>query len=347
MMRPVHIAIILLNCFWVQSLIAQQSDDPVRVILDTDMGSDCDDVGAMALLHQYADEGKVSIAGIVYSSGVVPYGVGIIDAINHYYGRADIPIGAAHDTLVGDPRDKMQAEKLSRDTVAFKNKYIHNLEVPEQTAFLRKLLSEEEDGSIVYITIGHTKALYDLLVSPPDEISELSGTELVKKKISSWVALGGLGAYNEEGRYAKEWNFFFNGTVTYTDYLVDHFPMPTFFIDAGRDIKTSKSLIDTPPGNIVRTAYRDWLWNVEEKTLADQRPSWDLMGVYFAVEGPGKYFDVFTNGYLDLDPDRGCRWIREKDPKKQHHFALQKKGYNQEIEDYLNDMISRKGRDDE
>jgi hypothetical protein len=40
----------------------------------------------------------------------------------------------------------------------------------------------------------------------------------------------------------------------------------------------------------VRTAYRDWLWNVEKKTLDDQRPSWDLVTVYFAVEGPGRIF---------------------------------------------------------
>ena len=42
---------------------------PVRVIFDTDMGSDCDDVGALALLHAYADQKKVEIIGCVYSSG--------------------------------------------------------------------------------------------------------------------------------------------------------------------------------------------------------------------------------------------------------------------------------------
>ncbi len=46
------------------------------------MGSDCDDVGAMALLHQYAVEGKAEILGVIYSSGAVPYGAGVVDAIN-------------------------------------------------------------------------------------------------------------------------------------------------------------------------------------------------------------------------------------------------------------------------
>ena len=35
------------------------------------------------------------------------------------------------------------------------------------------LLAAAEDTSIVYLTVGHTKGLYDLLVSEPDDISPL------------------------------------------------------------------------------------------------------------------------------------------------------------------------------
>ena len=51
------------------------------------MGSDCDDVGALAMLNEYANRGQVEILGVIYSSGAVPYGTGIIDAINRYYGN--------------------------------------------------------------------------------------------------------------------------------------------------------------------------------------------------------------------------------------------------------------------
>ena len=85
-----------------------------KVIFDTDMGSDCDDVGALALLHQYANEGKADILACIYSSGKIPYGAGVIDAINHYYHRPGIPIGAAYDSLVGDPVDKMGAKNLAK-----------------------------------------------------------------------------------------------------------------------------------------------------------------------------------------------------------------------------------------
>ncbi len=44
------------------------------------MGSDCDDVGALALLNEYANSGKAEVIGVIFSSGAVPYGVGVIDA---------------------------------------------------------------------------------------------------------------------------------------------------------------------------------------------------------------------------------------------------------------------------
>jgi hypothetical protein len=317
-----------------------QEQGSVKVILDTDMGSDCDDVGALALLNEYAVQGKAEILGVIFSSGAVPFGTGVIDAINRYYGHDDIPVGANYDHAVGDTVDKMLAEKLARDTAAFGNRYIRNTDAVEQTVLNRSLLADQPDNSVVYITIGHTKGLYDLLVSEPDSISGLSGSELVTRKVKSWVALGALNASNEEGYYARDWNFFFNGTAEYTGYLVDHFPKPVYFVHGGSNVYTGKSLIHTPPGNIVRTAYRDWLWNVEKKTLFDQRPSWDLVAVYFAVEDPDPYFTILKDGYLEFDARKGCRWI-EKDTLTQHHYVLQEPGYEQIISDYLNQMISR------
>ncbi|WP_052345149.1 nucleoside hydrolase [Alkaliflexus imshenetskii] len=138
---------------------------PVKVIFDTDMGSDCDDAGALAVLHVLADRGEAEILACIYSSGTVPFGAGVIEAINIYYNRPHIPIGANYDPEVGDPHDKMDAEKLAKDTTAFKNRIITNFDVPEQTRLNRKVLIEQEDNSVVYITVGHTKGLYDLFVS--------------------------------------------------------------------------------------------------------------------------------------------------------------------------------------
>ncbi len=315
------------------------SDKPIKIIFDTDMGSDCDDAGALALLHQYADQGKAEIIGCIYSSGKVPYGAGIVEAINIYYGRPNIPVGANHNDEVGDSVDKMTAGKLARDTVAFGNSIILNTDTEEQTRLNRKLLASAEDNSITYITVGHTKGLYDLLVSESDDISSLNGQELISKKIDRWIALGALGANNIEGHFKKDWNFFFNETAPYTKHLVDNFPVPVYYIDAGTDVMTGSSLKFTPPGNILRTVYRDWLWEVFEYTLDNQRPSWDLTAVYFAFEGTGNFLVNSGAGKLEFDIDKGCRWTKELSGTLQY-FIEQKEGIKQSFADYLNMMIS-------
>ena len=321
--------------------IREKADHPqtIKVILDTDMGSDCDDAGAMALLHKYADLGKAEIVGCIYSSGKVPYGAGVIEAINIYYGRTEIPVGAYWGNDLGDPVDKMGTEKLSKNTATFKNKIIHNKDAEEQTRLNRRLIAQQEDNSVDYITIGHTRGLYDLLVSEPDDISPLTGSELIKKKIRRWVALGALKANNEEDHFTKDWNFFFNGTAEYTKYLVEYFPRPIYFISSGTDILTGKSLKSTPENNIVRVAYEDWLWNYEKKGLEDQRPSWDIVTVYFAVEGLGPYLEEEDSGWLSFDVDKGCRW-EKGESNLQHHYIFQKEGINNQFADYLNEMIS-------
>ena len=314
----------------------------VKIIFDTDMGSDCDDVGALALLHAYADEGKAEILGCIYSSGAVPYGAGIVEAINIYYGRPAIPVGASYGNEVGDPVDKMSAQKLARDTAAFKNRIIHNFDAEEQTRLNRRLLAGQEDQSVTYLTVGHTKGLYDLLVSPPDDISPLSGHDLIARKLKRWVALGALGANNPDNQFVKDWNFFRNGTAPYTQYLTEHLPVPAFFVDGGENVMTGKSLKETSSGNIVRTAYRDWLWNWEKKTLDGQRPSWDLVTVYYAVEGMGEFFSEAEKGRLEYNAEEGGRWLKGENTRE-HTFLRQKQGTDERFADYLNGMIAKNG----
>ncbi len=313
-----------------------------KIILDTDMGSDCDDVGALALLHHYAQEGQAEILGIIYSSGRVPYGAGVIDAINHYYHRADLPIGACHSHCIGDPVDKMNAKQLASDTDTFGHKIVRNKDAIEQTILNRQLLAKQDDSSVTYITIGHTQGLYSLLRSAPDGISGLTGEELVRKKVKRWIALGALDADNLEKQYRKDWNFYRNGTAPYTEYLIKNFPVDMYFINAGSNVFSGASLKDTPLGNIVRTAYEKWLSNTQQKTLADQRSSWDLIAVYYAVEGCGDFLENGEPGYLDFEIERGSRWIMDqKSMRKKQHFINQKSGIEEAFGAYLNTLIAK------
>lgn len=319
---------------------ATEEPAPVRILFDSDMGSDCDDAGALALLHSYADEGRAEVIGCVYSSGKVPFGAAVMEAINVYYGRGDIPVGAAHDDVVGDPVDKMTAEKLARDRDAFGHRIVRNRDAPEQTRLSRRLLAAQPDGSVTYLTVGHTKGLHDLLVSEPDDISPLDGATLIARKVSRWVAMGAQGAANEDRHWRTDWNLCRNGSAPFTDVLLDRFPRPVVFVATGTDVLTGASLARTPPGNIVRTVYRDWLWNHEQKTLADQRPSWDLIAAFFAVEGRGDFLVDVGDGHLDFDRERGYRW-EPRAAQDDHTVLVQQPGVSEELAAYLNERIAR------
>ena len=318
-------------------VIIQVEEEVPLVIFDTDMGSDCDDVGALAILHEYVNQGRARLLGCIYSSGKVPFGAGIIDAINTYFGRPDIPIGADQEEAFGDPEDKMDAGKLARDTAAFGHDIVSNSDVPDQTQVTRQLLVAQDDSSITYITVGHTKALYELLQSEPDSLSPLTGMELAQQKIKRWVALGGLSANKSQAYGSKDWNFFRNGTQAYTDFLLENFPRPVYLINAGRDVLTGQSLVHSDKGSIVRTAYRDWLWKVEKKTLTDGRPSWDLAAVCFAVEGQGSFFETPERGTLHFDVEEGSIW--EKQKKGKHFYVNQKHGVSLSFSKYLNSLL--------
>jgi hypothetical protein len=57
---------------------------PQRLIIDTDMGFDVDDVGAVCLGNALADAGLVSLLAVVHNTGC-KLGIGGVSAINHFY----------------------------------------------------------------------------------------------------------------------------------------------------------------------------------------------------------------------------------------------------------------------
>ena len=72
--------------------VSEDKSDTVAVIFDTDMGPDYDDVGAIAMLHAFADEGSANILATIASTkyaGVAE----VLDVFNTYFNRPDLPIG--------------------------------------------------------------------------------------------------------------------------------------------------------------------------------------------------------------------------------------------------------------
>src|ERR1700731_4475 len=85
-------------------LLARSQDQPVPVIFDTDMGPDYDDVGAITLLHAFADSGKATILATM-SSNKYEGVAAVINLFNTYFHRPEIPIGVPRGKAVNQ-KDK-------------------------------------------------------------------------------------------------------------------------------------------------------------------------------------------------------------------------------------------------
>jgi hypothetical protein len=94
-MRQISSIFVLIFIF-ISGCVSQSGKKPnstAKIIFDTDLGPDYDDVGALAFLHAMADSGKAVILATVASNKhelVAPS----IEIVNTYFGRSDLPIGA-------------------------------------------------------------------------------------------------------------------------------------------------------------------------------------------------------------------------------------------------------------
>lgn len=270
-----------------------------NIIFDTDLGSDCDDAGALATLHKLADYGEANILGVIFSSGKVATGIGTIDAINTYYKRGDLPIGQYALTDVGDSRDDYLT-LIGRDT----RKFGHNLvnKSTELVQAYKQMMKNMPNNSVTIVTVGHPHGLVHLM-------RDTEGMQLIKSKVKMWVAVT-----NTTTIPRINWNFGRMGSQVYLRELIKNWPRP-FYVSGDGEFKTGhRKLPATSNSNPVKIAYDNWHSSID--VLRDGRESWDQVGVLFAVRP--EYFDVDSNGRYDLDSTDKVYW-NQKYNNSQHH----------------------------
>jgi inosine-uridine nucleoside N-ribohydrolase len=160
---------------------------PVHVIFDTDMATDYDDIGAITLLHYYADQGKVDILATIANTKY-PRIAAVLSVMNTYFKRPGIPIGVPTGPASTEP----DAQKWSATiTAKYPHKIKSNDEAMDAVKLYRKVLASQPDNSVTIISVGFFVNLADLLKSGADEYSALNGEQLVNKKVLRLVAMAG------------------------------------------------------------------------------------------------------------------------------------------------------------
>jgi hypothetical protein len=297
---------------------AEPAHPPARIIFDTEMSSDCDSAGALAVLHHLADLGEAEIVACVTDAVEPDHAIAAtISAINTYYGRPQIPIGTYQSPIVRPGKSHYTA--LIRDT--FPQHAPPDDQAPRALDVYRAALASAPDGSVTVASLGFLVNLRDLLESPPDAASPLTGLELVRRKVKLLVVVGGY--FPRDGmvsRKTPEYNF--GGAVAArasdTQFVVEHWPTGILFSDfkLAQGINTGPTLATTGPANPVRRIYE------LNGALQNGRSSWCQTAVLAAVREPELYWTVQRDGYCAVTPNGQSTWTPE--PHRGHSYLMTK-----------------------
>ena len=290
---------------------------PQRVFLDTDIGPDCDDTAALAILLEFCRQGHAELIGVTHCTGS-PYGLAAIDAHCRLFG-IQVPMGTCPD------RTFLDCESTYCYTpavaAAFPHGYPPENPQPDAVRTLTRALENAPDGSVTLVTIGPLNNIGRALRDPVL-------CELMHRKITQIISMAGN---FESDSPAPEWNVLQDIEAARTLVrqwkgellLVPYKPMDQILTGA---------CLAHYPDNPVTVAYR---LLTKGQML---RPSWDLSAVVAAVPGMNGPFVRSEPGTVSVDQDGISRFIPSPEGK---HRYLTLSGSIEEGAAYLENLLEQ------
>jgi len=312
------------------------ADGKVKVIIDTDMGNDVDDVMALEIANKFVDAGLMDILGVTLNKEQLS-SVEFVDMIDTWCGHPDIPIGI----IKNGP--KCKDDDYCAQICAMRNKngeklFARSLEdygnLPEAHLLMRKLLAAEPDHSVVITALGFSTNLARLLETCPDEYSPLCGKDLVAKKVKTLVHMSGLFVDEPNPEFntrmdvasavkvAQEWPT----TITYSPVEVGsriQFPVEEINANLG---------FDEP--NLVVEAYKRF------RTMPYNTKCYDLTAIIYALAGTGYWFNVSPWGNVNIS-DTGVTRL-EKDPEGTRRHLMINDEQVDRLREFFVDILKQK-----
>lgn len=291
--------------------------EPVKLIFDTDIGNDVDDAMAIAVIHALASRGECDLLAVSVTKDN-PHAAPMVDVLNTFYGRPDVPIGVVRGGVT--PDDGRYNRQVATAEDGGRPRYPHDLtdgrKAPEATAVLRKALASQPDGSVVVVQVGFSTNLARLLDSNPDDVSPLDGKALVQKKVRLLSVMAGAFTPQLREKRFKEYNIV---TDAKSAQKVFH-EWPTPIVASGWEIGHAIQ----HPGASMREDYGYVKHHplVEAygyyRGLKNDQPTYDLTSVLYAVRPARGYFTLSPPGRIVVDPDGFAHF--EPDPAGGHRF---------------------------
>lgn len=285
---------------------------PVKpsIIFDSDMGPDYDDVGALAMLHNLANSGDCQILATIASDNH-PRVAAVFKILNSYFNRPHLPIGVVRGSAINiAPWQKWDSILVSR----YPTGNLTNDQAEDAVALYRRILAAAPDQSVTVVTVGFLTNLANLLKSGPDKLSNLSGLELVRKKVKLLVSMAAC--FNAEMGQFREFNVKMDAGSA--SFAFENWPGPVIFsgFEIGAAIFTGLPI--TRKSDLVHSPVKDVFSICIPMDPNDKngRMSWDETAVLVAVKGYADYFEVAEGRYIAKE-DGSNSW---NDQGKGHHY---------------------------
>lgn len=260
------------------------------LMIDTDIGNDCDDAAAAALACMYEGAGLCKLLCFTVNTSD-RYAPNCLDAIADTYGRR-VKIGVYRgDGFPENPASycKKVAERFG--TAAPRER-------PEAVALMRRELSSCPDKSVKIVCIGQLNNLCALLRSQADE-NGTDGISLVREKVCEVVIMGGMFGADSVEFFGQAYTAEYNIATDVPDSILalKLCPVDVTFSDflLGKDVLTL--------GALVRRSDEDPVGYAYELFCGGARPSWDVLTVMYAVCGEGELFCRTARGTVAVLSD--------------------------------------------
>ncbi len=292
-----------LLCFFLSS-IARAA--PVPIIFDTDIGNDVDDVLALGMIHSLETRGACKLLAVTLTIDH-PKAAAFVDAVNTFYGRGEIPIGAVRN---GVKNGEGRFLKLADATNDGKARYPHDLksgaDAPEAVALLRETLSKQADNSVAIAQVGFSTNLIRLLDSPPDAVSPLNGRDLVRSKVKVLSLMAGAFTNIGNDAHYKEYNV--TNDIPAAQKLAANWPTPIVWsgFEIGIAVPYPAVSVEQDYNYVAHHPLKESYYLYEPPPHA--RPTWDLTSVLYAVLPERDYFELSEPGTVTVEADGFTRF---------------------------------------
>lgn len=315
MMKPTLLTLLLCSA----AFLAPAA--PVKLIFDTDMGNDVDDVMALDMIHNLQKRGACELLAVTITKDH-PQAAAFVDAINTFHGYPDVPIGVVRNGATPEPGkfNKLADEKNPDGSFRFPHDLLSGEQAPEAVGLLRKLLAAQPDNSVALAQVGFFTNFARLLDSKADEHSPLSGRDLIKKKVTFLSIMAG--AFQTVNWNTRHLEYNVIKDVPAAQKLAVHWPTPIVW--SGFEIGVAAAYPHTSieqdfeyvKHHPLKDAY--YLYNPPPH----DRPTWDPTAVLYAIYPDRGYFDLSPAGGVTVE-DNGATWYRpSKDGKGRHRYLV-------------------------